>query len=131
MSSIIRSRNGDMVVSFRSCTDGKPRARRIERIHRPANYPDRTIQLPSAEPFRPTFANGFGPPDLHRWVHRHPRAPLRQPLNGHSASRGSPYGLPAQASRPASQCSATIDRRMDHQRGHSNLGEPGDILTLR
>ena len=34
---------------------------------------------------------------LHRWVHRHPRAPLRQPLNGHSAARGSSYGLPAQA----------------------------------
>ena len=25
-----------------------------------------------------------------------PRAPLRQPLDGHSAARGSPYGLPAQ-----------------------------------
>jgi hypothetical protein len=29
-----------------------------------------------------------------RWVHRNPRAPLRQPLNGRSAARGSPYGLP-------------------------------------
>jgi hypothetical protein len=34
---------------------------------------------------------------LRRWVHRNPRAPLRQPLDGHSAARGSPYGLPAQA----------------------------------
>ncbi len=39
---------------------------------------------------------------LHRWVHRHPRAPLRQPLNGHSAARGSSYGLPAQAAARAS-----------------------------
>ena len=35
--------------------------------------------------------------DLHRWAHRKtPRAPLRQPLDGHSAARGPPYGLPAQ-----------------------------------
>jgi hypothetical protein len=34
--------------------------------------------------------------DLHRWAHRNPRAPLRQPLDGHSAARGSSYGLPAQ-----------------------------------
>ena len=37
---------------------------------------------------------------LRRWVHRNPRAPLRQPLDGHSAARGSPYGLPAQADTP-------------------------------
>src|ERR1700758_1184820 len=36
-------------------------------------------------------------PGLHRWVHRNPRATLRQPRYGHSATRGSPYGLPAQA----------------------------------
>ncbi len=40
---------------------------------------------------------------LHRWVHRNPRAPLRQPLDGHSASRGSPYGLPAQADHAGGQ----------------------------
>jgi hypothetical protein len=43
MSSIIRSRNGDMVVSFRCRTDGPPHARRIERIHLPAGYSDRAI----------------------------------------------------------------------------------------
>jgi hypothetical protein len=32
-----------MVVSFRSSTDGPPHARRIKRIHLPANYPDRPI----------------------------------------------------------------------------------------
>ena len=46
MSSIIRSRNCDMVVSFVDVPTGRLDARRIKRIHLPANYPDRAIQLP-------------------------------------------------------------------------------------
>jgi len=35
---------------------------------------------------------------LHRWVHRNPRAPLRQPLKrALRGARGPPIGLPAQA----------------------------------
>ena len=38
----------------------------------------------------PRGLTALGRRSLHRWVHRVPPAPQRQPLDGHSASRGSP-----------------------------------------
>ena len=66
---------------------------------------------------------------LHRWVHRNPRAPLRQPLDGHSASRGSPYGLPAQANAEGSLLDA--DGGSILQRRHSAARRAGRPLLPR
>jgi transposase-like protein len=55
---------------------------------------------------------------LHRWVHRDPRASRRQPLHGHSATRGSPYGLPAQANNTGSLQSGVKVRRRWTRNGY-------------
>src|ERR1700722_15167866 len=52
MSSIIRVRRGDMVVSFRRCSDGLLHVRRFERITLLPTQAARPTS--SAQPFRPT-----------------------------------------------------------------------------
>src|ERR1700721_1175989 len=54
MSSIIRVRRGDMVVSFRRCSDGLLHVRRFERITLLPTQAARPTS--SAQPFRPTVS---------------------------------------------------------------------------
>src|ERR1700722_775624 len=54
MSSIIRVRRGDMVVSFRRCSDGLLHVRRFERITLLPTQAARPTS--SAQPFRPTMS---------------------------------------------------------------------------
>src|ERR1700733_6735965 len=67
MSSIIRVRRGDMVVSFRRCSDGLLHVRRFERITLLPTQAARPTS--SAQPFRPTAgkASHFGNSET-RWV---------------------------------------------------------------